>query len=43
MPTYDASFNPPAPVTDVTVAHPATGAESGAMRGKLDTTFSLSN
>jgi hypothetical protein len=37
MPAYDTSFNPPAPVADVTVASPATGAESGAMRGKLDT------
>ncbi|MCI0490231.1 MAG: retroviral-like aspartic protease family protein [Blastocatellia bacterium] len=37
MPAYDASFNPPAPVADVTVAHPVTGDESGALRGKLDT------
>jgi predicted aspartyl protease len=37
MPAYDPSFNPPAPVADVMVTHPVTGAESGALRGKLDT------
>lgn len=37
MPDYDTGFNPPAPVADVTINHPVTGAESGALRGKLDT------
>lgn len=37
MPAYDSSFHPPAPVADVTVIHPVTGADSGALRGKLDT------
>ena len=36
MPAYDTSFTPPAPVADVTVAHPVTGISSGALRGKLD-------
>src|SRR5205085_11950550 len=37
MPAYDSSFHPPAPVAEVTVTHPVTGAESGMLRGKLDT------
>ncbi len=37
MPAYDTAHNPPAPVADVTVTHPVTGAERGALRGKLDT------
>jgi len=37
MPDYDTGFNPPAPVADVTINHPVTGAEGGARRGKLDT------
>jgi predicted aspartyl protease len=37
MPAYDAIFNPPAPVADVTVIHPVSGAVSGPLRGKLDT------
>jgi len=36
MPAYDPSFNPPAPVIDVIVAHPITGASSGSLRAKLD-------
>ena len=36
MPSYDASFNPPAPIADVIVVHPVTGTSSGALRGKLD-------
>ncbi len=36
MPAYDPSFRPPAPVADVTVIHPVTGASSGVLRGKLD-------
>ncbi len=37
MPVYDTGFHPPAPVADVTVAHPVTGLGSGTLRGKLDT------
>jgi predicted aspartyl protease len=37
MPAYDASFNPPAPVAEVVLAHPVTGDDSGVLRGKLDT------
>ena len=36
MPAYDRSFSPPAPVADVTIANPVTGARSGVLRGKLD-------
>lgn len=36
MPAYDPGFSPPAPVADVTVAHPVTGVSSGVLRGKLD-------
>jgi hypothetical protein len=36
MPAYDRSFNPPAPVADVTIMHPVTGARSSVLRGKLD-------
>ena len=36
MPAYDPAFSPPAPVADVTVVHPTTGVNSGALRGKLD-------
>lgn len=36
MPAYDLNFNPPAPVADVTIVHPLTGARSGVLRGKLD-------
>jgi predicted aspartyl protease len=37
MPAYDGSFNPPAPVANLTVSHPVTRAESNPLRGKLDT------
>jgi predicted aspartyl protease len=37
MPAYDSRFNPPAPVAEMTVLHPVTGAQSDALRGKLDT------
>lgn len=37
MPAYDRHFTPPAPVADVTVAHPVTGVNSGSLRGKPDT------
>ncbi len=37
MPAYDASFNPPAPVANVTVSHPVTGVELAELGGKLDT------
>ncbi len=36
MPAYDLSFNPPAPVVEVVVAHPVTRINSGALRGKVD-------
>jgi hypothetical protein len=36
MLAYDAAFNPLAPVADVTVVHPTTSVNSGALRGKLD-------
>jgi len=36
MPAYDSGFSPPAPVADVIVVHPVTGATSGALHGKLD-------
>lgn len=36
MPAYDSAFSPPAAIADVSVAHPVTGASSGALRGKLD-------
>lgn len=36
MPAYDTGFTPPAPVADVTVAHPLTGVSSGTLPGKLD-------
>ena len=36
MPAYDNSYNPPAPVADVVVAHPVRGARRSALRGKLD-------
>jgi predicted aspartyl protease len=34
---FDASFTPPAPVVDVVVIHPVSSANSGVLRGKLDT------
>ena len=37
MPAYDASFNPPAPVADIIISHPVTGATSNALCGKFDT------
>lgn len=37
MPAYDSSFNPPAPIAEVTVVHPVSGAQSVSLRGKLDT------
>jgi hypothetical protein len=36
MPAYDSSFDPPAPVADVSVLHPDSGRASGRLRGKLD-------
>jgi len=36
VPAYNTSFNPPAPVADVTVAHPVTGVSSDTLHGKLD-------
>jgi hypothetical protein len=37
VPAYDRAFNPPAPVTDVTVANPVSKNKSFILRGKLDT------
>ncbi len=37
MPAYDSSFNPPAPIAEVTVVHPVSGAKSVPLQGKLDT------
>ena len=37
MPAFDRSFTPPAPVADVIVTHPVSSANSGVLRGKLDT------
>lgn len=37
MLAYDHTFIPPAPVADVTIRQPVTGARSGTLRGKLDT------
>ena len=36
MPAYDRSFNPPAPVADVIVIHPVTGARSNILRRNVD-------
>ncbi len=37
MPAFDRQFSPPAAVADVIVTHPVSSANSGALRGKLDT------
>ena len=37
MPKYDITFNPPAPVAEVTIAHPLTNDASGILPGKFDT------
>jgi len=37
VPAYDPAFNPPAAVTDVTIAHPVTAAKRSVLRAKLDT------
>lgn len=37
MPAYDRSFNPPAPVAEVTILHPVVAARRSTLRGKLDT------
>ena len=37
MPAYDRGYDPPAPVVDVVVAHPITGARQDGLQGKLDT------
>lgn len=36
MRAYDHSFNPPAPVAELTIAHPVTAAISGVLHGILD-------
>jgi predicted aspartyl protease len=37
MPAYDRSFNPPAPIAEVTIIHPVATTRRGALPGKLDT------
>ncbi len=37
MPAYDRTFNPPAPVADVTVANPVRRNKRSSLRGKMDT------
>lgn len=37
MPAYDRSFNPPAPVAEVTILHPVVAARRSTLGGKLDT------
>ena len=37
MPAFDRQFTPPAPVANVIVTHPVSSANSGVIRGKLDT------
>ena len=42
MPAYDGQYNPPAPIADLTIAHPVSGAKSAPLSGKLDTGAGLS-
>jgi len=37
VPAFDRQFTPPAPVADVAGTHPVSSANSGRLRGKLDT------
>jgi len=37
VPAFDRQFTPPAAVADVIVTHPVNNANSGRLRGKLDT------
>ena len=37
MPAYDRSFNPPAPVAEVTIFHPVATTRRSTLPGKLDT------
>lgn len=37
MPSYDRSFNPPAPVAEVIILHPVIPARRSILPGKLDT------
>jgi predicted aspartyl protease len=37
MPAYDPSFNPPAPIVNVTIVHPVSYTASVPLRGKMDT------
>lgn len=37
MPAYDRSFNPPAPVAEVTILHPVATTRRSLLPGKLDT------
>jgi hypothetical protein len=42
VPAFDRQFEPPAPVADVIITHPVSSANSGVLRGKLDTGADLS-
>jgi predicted aspartyl protease len=37
MPAYDRSFNPPAPIVEVTILHPVATTRRSTLPGKLDT------
>jgi predicted aspartyl protease len=37
VPAYDLSVHPPAPVAEVSIAHPVNDVVGGPLRGKLDT------
>ena len=37
MPAYDQSFNPPAPIAEVTILHPVVTTRRSTLPGKLDT------
>jgi predicted aspartyl protease len=37
VPAFDRQFDPPAAVAEVVISHPVSSANSGALRGKLDT------
>jgi hypothetical protein len=41
MRAYDRSYDPPAPVAEVSVGHPLTGVTTGVAPGKLDTGAAL--
>ena len=37
MAAYDHTYNPPAPVAEITISHPVAAVTSAPLRGKLDT------